>query len=179
MECAWTPQNLKSCSDNYYRNLKTYHISNLCIHSHLQTIGNSSTLHQLFQQNFVAERQNIYNPLGVRMDPAYSRRKVLSIFIWGLNIVLMVHQDLISPYFPTLFRRQSVDSLNGGLITSLFCPVGRSGIKKKKLSSHRDFFSCLEKLESVGRVKKKCTCPCHNLQGPSPNQVIAIEVLYS
>ena len=61
MGSVWTTQNLKSCSDNYYWNLKTYHISNLCIHSHLQTIGNSSTLHQLFQQNFVAERQNIYN----------------------------------------------------------------------------------------------------------------------
>ena len=31
-------------------------------------------------------------------------------------------------FYGTPIRRQSVDSLNGGLMTSLFCSVGRSGI---------------------------------------------------
>ncbi len=71
----------------------------------------------------------------------------LSMSYWyQLKFLLRKYQD---------FRRQSVDSLNGGLMTSLFCPVGWSvgNLNLKKVQSY-EFFSCLEKLESVGRVKK-------------------------
>ncbi len=52
-------------------------------------------------------------------------------------------------------------------------------LKKKKIVGSYGFFSCLEKLESVGRVKKKDTGPCHNIQGPNTKHAIIIGVLYS
>ncbi len=62
-------------------------------------------------------------------------------------------------------------------MTSLFCPVGRSGFLNKKMSSQRIFF--LSGKVGVDRSGKKKSISMSQTLGPSTKQVITIEVLYS
>ncbi len=54
------------------------------------------------------------------------------LYLLVLKFYTIINLNVIIQKLNPIIRLQSVDSLNGGLMTNLFRPVGRSGIQKKK-----------------------------------------------
>ncbi len=72
---------------------------------------------------------NQVSPVGLTSNKTL--HVVTNAWQYDLKIIVEsqeIHKAEVKHIFFFFLRRQSVDSLNGGLMTSLFCPVGRSGI---------------------------------------------------